>query len=614
MSNPFDENRLYGAKSSLVEMKPDDQGRYEFELWSQYTRLGLDSLQVGDLVAVENYTPPKNGNKTYSILTLTQVFPVHFACQSKDAYPGHVFESMKSVKEDWEKQSDKPLHPTTTIKSFAVSTGWEFEFNPRTSGLPLLKVEKNLPMIGAEIRPLSMEMVEAIINHGMADQPNSSFNHKKFEGINIRLDVGALLTTHFGIFGFTGVGKSNLVSSMVIALSATGSNRLSNVVVMDPNDEYIGLLIDKFSTNPAEMTYIHVGTDSLPLMIIQNLGNRNIANINNCVDLLHRQMILPSRLKNNREIQNYIRQGLTNVLSRTRIALPSPDLSSWIRSELRRQIDPRSGPAVREVMREIENAWTHAVDGLPINAATVQEAVDSAEGIGNPIRRPLQNLTSGRDTANGAVDRTVRSLRREHDRLVEIPQEAIISINELIALLNNNTARQTVLITSRRDTLLKEFAAYLGNELYESRRRQAILEPHTIFLFDEADLFIPQEISNEETEHAKDLCVTLARRGRKFGLGIGISTQRAALLDTEVMGNLHTYFVSKLPRALDRQRVAEAFGIGEDQLSPTFTFVPGNWLIISHDSTGIKGVPIPTRAHDANERIIHAASQPRRGT
>jgi len=68
---------------------------------------GLDAFQVGDLIAVENYTPPQNGGVTYSILSLTEVYPSHFATQGPDAYPGHVFESMKSIKEDWEKQDDK---------------------------------------------------------------------------------------------------------------------------------------------------------------------------------------------------------------------------------------------------------------------------------------------------------------------------------------------------------------------------------------------------------------------------------------------------------------------------------------------------------------------------
>jgi len=62
--------------------------------------------------------------------------------------PGHVFESMRSIKEDWEKQSDRPLHPTTTIISHAVSTGWQFIYDPRSESLPILDDEKNLPMVG----------------------------------------------------------------------------------------------------------------------------------------------------------------------------------------------------------------------------------------------------------------------------------------------------------------------------------------------------------------------------------------------------------------------------------------------------------------------------------
>ncbi|MGF1496771.1 MAG: hypothetical protein ACFB8W_08095 [Elainellaceae cyanobacterium] len=46
--------------------------------------------------------------------------------------------------------------------------------------------------------------------------------------------------------------------------------------------------------------------------------------------------------------------------------------------------------------------------------------------------------------------------------------------------------------------------------------------------------------------------MTLARRGRKFGLGIGISTQRIANLDVNTLAQSHTYFVSKLPRQYAR--------------------------------------------------------------
>lgn len=604
--NPFDENRLYGARSALVKTTPDKQGRFEFELWSQYTRLGLDSLQIGDLVAVENYTPPEKDLKTYSVLTLTQVYPIHFASQGADAYPGHVFESMRSIKEDWEKQSDRPLHPTTTIISHAVSTGWQFIYDSRKESLPILDDEKNLPMVGAEVRPLSMKMVDGIINLGMEDQPKSPFIHKKFPEINIKLDKEALLTTHFGIFGFTGVGKSNLVSSMVTALSSVDSKEKSNVVIIDPNDEYIGLLIDRFVNTPEEMRYIHVGTDSLPLPLIKKLGESSDEISPEIVDLLLRQMKLPARLKGNHDVQEYMRKGLAKALKRTKIALPATTLSVWIKDEMRAQIEKSTGTAVRDVLRDLEQEWTEPFDQLPITVDSIKKAVDRFGNVFSMIEDRLKD-PSKKSTAQGVIVRTRNSLLRVQKNLNEIPPSAIIPTKDIIETLNNKSACQTLIITARRDSDLKRFCTVLGNELYESRRREGILKPHTLFLFDEADLFIPLDSGDEETNEVKELCVTLARRGRKFGLGIGISTQRAALLDTEVMGNLHTYLVSKLPRSTDRQRVAEAFGIGEEQLSPTFTFRPGNWLIISHDATGLKGVPIPTIADDTNERILQAA-------
>lgn len=610
MTNPFDEDKLYGGRSALVKMTPDDQGRFEFEIWCQYTRKGLDAMQVGDLIGVENYTPPANNRKTYSILTITQLYPTHFANQSSAAYPGHVFESMRSIKEDWEKQSEEPLYPTTTIVAKAVSTGLQFAYTSREDKLPNLEEEKNLPMVGAVALPLSMEMVDSIINQGMEDQPDSPFYHKKFEELNIKLDKQALLTTHFGVFGFTGVGKSNLVSSLVDSISSEEENTV-NVVLVDPNDEYLGLLIDHFVKRSEDMIYLHVGADSLPLPIIEQLEN-NPGSDEKLVSILRRQMTLPSKLKKNKDIEEYLDKGISEALNRTKIAIPAEDLASLIKNVMRDQTDSRSGPDVKLALSEAREIWTEDYDGEPITKETLDKAINLADDPITPLNNAFNELsTSKKGTAKGVIERTTKVLKKMKTNLEKIHPRSIMPINEIIEFLNNKDSNKILIITGRRDSELKSFSEILGNSLYEERRRKALIEPYTIFILDEGDLFIPLENKNEETMRIKEMCVTLARRGRKYGLGIGISTQRSSLLDTEVMGNLHTYFISKLPRSHDRQRVAEAFGIGEEQLSPTFTFRPGNWLIISHDATGLKGVPIPTYAKDANERIIDAAKNSR---
>jgi hypothetical protein len=606
-SNPFDDNRLCGARSALLKMSPDNQGRFEFELACQYTRSGLNQLQVGDLIGVENYTTSDNGDRTYSILTLTEVVPVHFAAQGTGAYPGHIFESMRSIKDDWEVQNDKPLHATTTITTRAVSTGWQFQFNPRYQELPSLSEEMNLPMVGAEIRPLSMEMVNKIINQGLETQQNSPLIHNKFKKINIKLDKESLLTTHFGIFGFTGVGKSNLVSSLVFSLSSKDSSSPSNVVIVDPNDEYLGLLIDKFGSDTENVLYVHAEPDSLPNMVIENLGKNENDISPQAVDFLFRQMKLPSKLKGDQQVKSYFLETLPKVITRTKIAFPSRDLKSLIANAMRNTIEAGTGNAVKGALRDAYSEWTKFSKGIPINIDTLDKAIKLIPAVRSIILGKLKDKKL--ETALGVIDRTEKYLLRIKGKLKDIPPSEIIPIDDLLELLNKKDSRLTIVITARRDSELKDFIEVLGNNLYEERRLKGIIDPFTLFLFDEADLFIPSDGGDENTSRIRELCITLARRGRKFGLGIGIATQRASQLDTEVMGNLHTYFVSKLPRAFDRDKVAEAFGISQDQLSPTFTFRPGNWLIISHDATGLKGVPIPSIANNANQRLKEASKK-----
>jgi uncharacterized protein len=116
--------------------------------------------------------------------------------------------------------------------------------------------------------------------------------------------------------------------------------------------------------------------------------------------------------------------------------------------------------------------------------------------------------------------------------------------------------------------------------------------------------------ASDSQKHTKAAIMTLARRGRKFGLGIGIATQRIANLDVNTLAQPHTDFVSKLPRQYDRQAIADAFGISEDMFRQTFKFKKGDWLLASYDATGLEAIPIPIHTEDANQRIIDFVAQP----
>jgi len=189
-----------------------------------------------------------------------------------------------------------------------------------------------------------------------------------------------------------------------------------------------------------------------------------------------------------------------------------------------------------------------------------------------------------------------------------------ITPREILKILNDPDSPALLIFVSHDPNEIRDTAWEIGMNIYENRRRDGIIYPIISFIFDEADEFIPQDIDgrhrNDSYRHSSEIAMTIARRGRKFGLGLGIATQRIRYLNTSILAQPHTYFVSKLPRKTDREAVAEAFGLGLDMFNQTFKFKKGDWLVISHDALGMEAVPIPVHFENANERIKEFLSEP----
>ncbi|MEO2069582.1 MAG: hypothetical protein ABGX27_08775 [Desulfurobacteriaceae bacterium] len=184
-----------------------------------------------------------------------------------------------------------------------------------------------------------------------------------------------------------------------------------------------------------------------------------------------------------------------------------------------------------------------------------------------------------------------------------------ITLQELILKNHDNTSSLFIFV-SEDDNNMRFFAYELGDILYKARKNgQFQNTPQTVFILEEADLFIPHTPigSKEEKvsiEKTKQMATMLARRGRKYGLGLAIATQRVTYLDTSITAQLATYFVSKLPKKTDRERVAEAFGIEPSVLDQTISYFPGEWMVLTHvDALHRKAVPVPIKFENANERL-----------
>ena len=150
---------------------------------------------------------------------------------------------------------------------------------------------------------------------------------------------------------------------------------------------------------------------------------------------------------------------------------------------------------------------------------------------------------------------------------------------------------------------IKSIVITLTRNMLAGRKREFQVKPYVLFVFDEAQEFIPHLGSSGIDRQCSVSVETLLRQGRKYGLGGCVATQRIAYLNTNALQQLHTYFVGTLPRPYDREVVSSTFMIDQGILEKTLEFAPGEWLLSSYIATGIENVPIFIRADNAEAEI-----------
>ncbi len=99
----------------------------------------------------------------------------------------------------------------------------------------------------------------------------------------------------------------------------------------------------------------------------------------------------------------------------------------------------------------------------------------------------------------------------------------------------------------------------LATALFELRKRNKI--PPLILFAEEAHNFCPQQGKIESSE----IFQTIASEGRKFGLGLGIITQRAAKVDKNVLSQCNTQIILKVTNPNDIRAIESSVeGITKD--------------------------------------------------
>lgn len=616
ITDPFRDVRT----GHLVKQSPETD---EYEIWFRYTTEMVGMLRKGSFVAVENFDSHSDSNaKRFSLLEVMEAYPVHHALEGSrgsvdSAYPGFVMEAAKSASLDWEQS--EPVEHTTVIMCTAHRSGRELRVR-RGEGVEIGD-EDSIPQIGEEARLLTNEMLSMVVNGDLAETGRPTFQPGSLrldEEVPYHLDIEGLLKTHFGVFGFTGAGKSNLISTMVGGILSEGESE--TLVLADLMGEYTALLADLIHRHENSLI-VATGENSLPGGEATGRYLRGEGSVENAVEGIIDTLLVPRELEG--QVPDGYKPVLTNILEEGKVKVLRVDriTAGSVRNEFE-QAQTRSGATTYQLVELRMEDELPEEDEQPVTESNLEEiyrilerVIEHGEVPQDPGDWNAQGQIGGGppgfatdDTQNVTPSQSAdfREFRQlissQLDDLRAGGAQHTISRGELLELMDEDEPGIVVLQSDFGDEL-KDETRRLMRAKFAQRRREGRSRPMVSFILDEADEFIPSNTSDESTTRVRSAVETLARRGRKFGVGIGIATQRATYLDTNIMAQPHTYMISKLPREADRDRVGEAFGLGEEMLDRTLEFNTGEWLTVSYEAAGIDGFPIPVSFENANERI-----------
>lgn len=132
-----------------------------------------------------------------------------------------------------------------------------------------------------------------------------------------------------------------------------------------------------------------------------------------------------------------------------------------------------------------------------------------------------------------------------------------------------------------------EMAVYLlAKKLFDLRKRDKV--PPFMMVFEEAHNFIPEKGFGQAISNP--IMRKIASEGRKFGLGIGVISQRPARIDKNVLSQCNTQFILKVTNPNDLKAISKSFeGVTSEvedmikSLPPGVCFVLGNQYPVMTD-------------------------------
>ena len=576
--------------------------RYECRIKVEYHKDAMGLIEEGMLIAVRNFKSNSKDHR-YSLMVISRVWPEHYGLKglSEHSYYPMQFEIIQQSVNDWD-TSDKS---TMMVQISALPINYDLILN----GSAEPKYEKGFtyPVIAAEAQILSRDMISHMYNQrilaklGFNPKTTTSDAYKDprigtiqmFESmeekIPIYLDFEAMVRYHFGIFAFTGAGKSNLLSNVLRRLLIHQPE--VKVIVFDISSEYPFLLMDLFAEDKISSKIILenpvTNAEQFYASVVKPREYEDDDRVRKVFARIFGQKKITYYLKPESKIPTF--GDILDELNRQRNeSLDKPHYVNALDRIRQEVVDYKAGhevtdsrPIDEEFVKHFDEWGRTAIDEFKISdrSGVYAWATSRLTLLDNLKRAEKEKRTTG-----GLDIQGIRDLVEKESRLT------CISISD--------------------PYVIKELVVDLAREFLQRRKRSFKVKPYLLFVFDEAQEFVPDlSGSSGIDKDCSKVVETLLRQGRKYGLGGCLATQRIAYLNTNALQQLHTYFVGTLPRPYDRTVVSDTFTIDKQILEKTLEFAPGEWLLSSFIATGMENVPIFIKADNAEAEVENTLSK-----
>lgn len=574
-------------------------------LEADYSPNIIKKIEAGRLIAIPNVLGV-NSNNNYSIYEVADIYPMHYSMLTLDnKQPGAIRkEFMNLIEKEWRLGSK-----STWIEMVAAPTGYVMELSDHKTEPNFVKKNTSV-LTGSQVFLLSDETIRKFICYTPKDRTfaeNFRIGHLLGAADNpipFTVNIEKLIHYHVGVFAFTGSGKSNLTSLAI----RKAMNTMSDVkfVVFDISAEYAINILDLLKSLPSRI----ILTDSMP----EYDENHDIQKI--AEDFLVRHVVPEALIDQKDKIIKSIEQIVKDEKLRT-LSIPSESEQTMqqfstyggLMRSLADLTNEKFGAAsqkmlIPSVVNMIRNFMIEKkLNEDSLMGSEVLTLINSVEGLlaKAKLRADAQLLTIFANLRVGLelLSQTAGSQDSDSSRIYDTAK----LVNEILD--RENDSPKLFVINLPDAEVARYFCSEIINRIFRRRKSNFTLIPRIVFVFDEAQEFIPAEKKKEDgTDTSSRAVEKLLRHGRKYNLNGWISTQRIAHLNTNALQQLHSYFVSTMPRPYDRQLISDTFAIDDAFMDRTLTFQNGDWLMTSFKATNTQNVPVFFHAINNEDSIL----------